>query len=118
MKKPVALCLVMLGAVFACMCVCSGLAAVAGDDHSSWDESNSDASFDIKAPIGGPDAPAQPTRPIYFNDHNQNDNTWVKLWGIFSTLTLIMIVGGIVAMAFNSSRKMPPLQRPKRQTII
>ncbi len=119
MKKPVALCLIMVGAVFACMCVCSGIAAIASDDNSSWDEGSND--FEIKAPIGdavAPEAPVEPAHPRYYGDYNNDHDTWVGLWGVFSTLTLITIVGGVIAMAFFASRKLPTIQRAKRHTII
>ncbi|GIK65870.1 MAG: hypothetical protein BroJett018_36640 [Chloroflexota bacterium] len=116
MKKPVALCLIMVGAVFACMCVCSGIAAIASDDNSSWDEGSND--FEIKAPIGDAAAPVEPAHPRYYGDYNNDHDTWVGLWGVFSTLTLITIVGGVIAMAFFASRKLPTIQRAKRHTII
>lgn len=105
MKKPVALCLAFVVAIFACMCMCSGIAAIAGDDGSTWNDDGSNDRFTA----------SEGRAPFQEHDH---DNPWVGIWGFFAMMLLVSIVGGVIGMAFYASRRLPTIERPKRPSII
>ncbi|MBI5930950.1 MAG: hypothetical protein HY862_16700 [Chloroflexi bacterium] len=119
-RRPFGLCLVMGLAMFMCLCMCGAIGAFAGGhDNSGWDGEGSPIRIDPpNANITAPDTPADPAEPTYYDYSGENHGNWYRAWGIFTTLTLLMVVGGVIGMAFYSSRRLPTLQKAKRPTII
>jgi hypothetical protein len=132
--KKIAVLLTLGGmGVFVCLCMCAGIAAIAGEDSGNdWGDEWYEGSNEVAPEVGeAPEAPEiaqapegleRPNRLDYYNydydyDSNSHHNGWFWFSG-FATFMLVSIVVGVVGMAFYSSRKLTNLPPRKRQSII
>lgn len=129
--KKIAVLLTLGMSVFVCLCMCAGIAAIAGSDSGNeWGDEWYEDPNEVAPEVGeAPEAPEafpafdgleRPERMDYYDydyDNSRRHDGWFWFSG-FATFMLLSIVVGVVGMAFYSSRKLTNLPPRKRQQII